>query len=142
VSALEAQRLALHAAGKLDAEIAQAERGSKLTIRNWRYRRGLPGNERHSLTAEAQRTRLLLHALGSNDYAMARQLGVNRSTVTRWRARTELAPHRRWTRANGEVGPSGLFSLDALDRAGRAYVDRLADDRCSSWLEEMGATVW
>lgn len=138
----EEPRRALYAEGLNDAEIAAIEGCSQYTIRNWRTRRGLPGNADHYLTAKDQKRRLLMRALGLGDSTMAKMLGLNKSTVTRWRRRTGQGPQECRVNSAGDSRSCGLFSLDEPTRTGGSKYEALADPRWSHWLEEAGATVW
>jgi len=90
------KRRTLHSLGLTDAEIATICGVAPLTIRNWRYRRGLKGAPNSYLSEVEHLRRLELYWRGHTDGEIGEKCGCSWTTIFHWRERNDLAPsHKR-----------------------------------------------
>ncbi|USU06317.1 hypothetical protein NF699_06550 [Sphingomonadaceae bacterium OTU29LAMAA1] len=138
------QRMSMYQSGLSDAAIAAQEGVTKNAIAAWRARRQLPPHDHHlsRLTPAAEARRRSLFATEMGDREVAKKLGKSRGAVRDWRVSRGIPPKEVRRRTDGEIGLICSISLDDLGSFGRSRYETIADSSWSSWLEEMGATVW
>ncbi len=146
-------RLLLHSLGWGDKAIAKDRGVSRTAIRDWRRQRSLPtggsADWHHRPTLNDVRTRVR-RAIGrglpgdiADDATSTLFLAVIDREVPL--ADVEKSARTYGNRAIEDIASRyGPRSLDEEigDGEGFTLLDTLSDDAQSSWLEEMGATVW
>jgi hypothetical protein len=150
-------RTLLYDLGWSDGRIAREQKVGKGSVRQWRERRNLPANfsrrgakpMRRQIDMEQVRTRIV-SAVGrrlpediAEDAASDMMLAVLEGHVPLNEIATEARRfgNKVLERYASKFGPRSLDE-DLGDEDGRRMIDMIEDDRSSSWLEEMGATVW
>jgi hypothetical protein len=150
-------RKLLYDLGWSDGRIAKEQQVDKGSVRQWRHRRNLPAN--FSRRGKGPKCRQIdmeqvragvVSAVGrrlpshiAEDAASDLMLAVLEGHVPLDRIATEARRfgNRVLERYASKFGPRSLDE-DLGDEDGRRMIDMIEDDRSSSWLEEMGATVW
>lgn len=142
------RRFALYSLGLIDRMIGEAEGVDHTSIYQWRRLRGLPPNDSlyirflyaNASKKDLERERLQLIADGFTDGEIARRQGRDRSSIRCFRKAHGLpkAPLREKPRKNyNQRQQYTRISYEAC--FGETHI---ADPGWSSWLEEMGATVF
>ena len=89
--AADEQMAVLYKGGYTDPEIANALHCTVSSVRAWRRRQGLPGQNASSKNWDRERA-FDLWIAGLNDREIASQVGVSYSTIAAWRRKAGLAP--------------------------------------------------
>lgn len=135
----ELKRRSLHGRGWSDRMIASQVGVDRSTIGCWRRRRGLTANRpkpSDKPSCFVQRRRL--YDMGLSDGEIGAKQGINRTNIRRWRYRNYLPANFDTVEERRGKGDGRMY-LPSLDTIGYGS---LPDPSWSSWLEEMGATVW
>lgn len=152
----EAARMLLYQMRYSDRRIAREQKVAWTTIQTWRKRRGLPphGLPRKNWKAcDLKRDTTLdrvRRAIGRALPPDIRDDAISDLYLAVLSGAVDLAEVEKQVRKFGNrvlnsfAGKFGPRSLDQElgDGDGFTLMDTLVDERSSSWLEEMGATVW